>query len=63
MQLATASLKHERDGHRAREITADVTPNGIYFAILRPEPYALASGIYQLGPHSEAPEASAYGSK
>ncbi len=28
-----------------------------------PEPNALASGIYPLGPHSEAPEASAYGSK
>ncbi len=35
----------------------------IYFTIVLIEPNALASGIYQLRPHSEAPEASAYGSK
>ena len=34
-----------------------LTPNAIYFTIVLPEPNALAWGIYQLGPHSQALEA------
>jgi phosphate/sulfate permease len=46
-----------------RRATAGFTANGTYFAVLLPEPNALASGLYQIGPYSEAPEASANGSK